>query len=88
MTGWRVGFGLFPPALVEASKNLAINSWTCLPPFVAAGAVAALSGSSAATAAMRDEFQAPIRVRRAQVANGLFSCDCATRRGEILCLKG
>ena len=30
MTGWRLGFGLFPDALVEPARNLAINSWTCL----------------------------------------------------------
>ena len=58
MTGWRVGFGLFPPALVEPVRNLAINSFTCLPPFVSAGAVAALNGPMDATEAMRREFQA------------------------------
>ena len=58
MTGWRVGFGLFPPSLVEPAKNLAINSWTCLPPFVSAGGIAALDGPDADTAAMRAEFQA------------------------------
>ena len=56
MTGWRVGFGLFPPALVDAATNLAINSWTCLPPFVAAGAVAALDGPTECTTEMREEF--------------------------------
>lgn len=30
MTGWRLGFGLFPNTLVEPARNLAINSWTCL----------------------------------------------------------
>jgi aspartate/methionine/tyrosine aminotransferase len=29
MTGWRLGFGLFPKELVEPARNLAINSWTC-----------------------------------------------------------
>lgn len=56
MTGWRVGFGLFPAALVEPARNLAINSWTCLPPFVAAGAMAALDGPDGPSEAMRDEF--------------------------------
>ena len=64
MTGWRVGFGLFPPALVEPARNLAINSWTCLPPFVSAGAIAAMASSEVggasdiANQAMRIEFQA------------------------------
>ena len=58
MTGWRVGFGIFPPALVEPAKNLAINSWTCLPPFVSAGAIAALNGSDEETNRMKAEFEA------------------------------
>ena len=28
MTGWRLGYGLFPEALLEPARNLAINSWT------------------------------------------------------------
>jgi len=55
---WRVGFGLFPPALVDPAVNLAINSWTCLPPFVSAGGIAALEGSDEDTVSMREEFQA------------------------------
>mmetsp|Transcript_18687 Transcript_18687/g.43429 ORF Transcript_18687/g.43429 Transcript_18687/m.43429 type:complete len:457 (-) Transcript_18687:239-1609(-) len=58
MTGWRVGFGLYPPELVGPARNLAIASWTCIPPFVAAGAIAALEGPSAATDGMRRELQA------------------------------
>ena len=38
--------------------QVGINSWTCLPPFVAAGAIAALEGSDNDTRAMRGEFQA------------------------------
>ncbi|CAJ1349714.1 unnamed protein product [Effrenium voratum] len=47
MTGWRLGFGLFPAELVEPARNLAINSWTCVPPFVAAAAVTALQSPEA-----------------------------------------
>mmetsp|Transcript_53359 Transcript_53359/g.98671 ORF Transcript_53359/g.98671 Transcript_53359/m.98671 type:complete len:193 (+) Transcript_53359:600-1178(+) len=58
MTGWRVGFGLYPPQLIDAARNLAIASWTCIPPFVAAGAMAALNGSADDTDSMRLELQA------------------------------
>merc|ERR1712139_60081 len=56
MTGWRVGFGLFPSSLVEPARNLAINSWTCLPPFVAKGCEAALNGTEEPSDEMRKEF--------------------------------
>lgn len=67
MTGWRLGFGLFPQPLVEAARNLAINSWTCLPPFVAAAAQAALQGPDEPVDFMRDEY----RRRRDLVFNRL-----------------
>eukprot|EP00928_Gymnodinium_smaydae_P023960 TRINITY_DN1955_c0_g1_i2.p1 TRINITY_DN1955_c0_g1~~TRINITY_DN1955_c0_g1_i2.p1 ORF type:complete len:425 (+),score=29.10 TRINITY_DN1955_c0_g1_i2:140-1414(+) len=56
MTGWRLGFGLFPQSLVEPARNLAINSWTCVPPFVAAAGVSALTGPESPTQRMRDEY--------------------------------
>jgi len=58
MTGWRLGFGLFPTELVEPAQNLAINSWTCVPPFVAAGAETALATPEEVMAPMRLEYAA------------------------------
>merc|ERR1712216_181155 len=58
MTGWRVGFGLYPPALVEPARNVCINTFSCLPPFVSAGALAAVTGSTEPTDKMRAEFMA------------------------------
>lgn len=56
MTGWRVGFGLFPRQLVDPARNVCINTFSCLPPFVSAGAAAAVEGPSEPTEKMRDEF--------------------------------
>merc|ERR1719440_1155925 len=58
MTGWRVGFGLYPPSLVEPARNVCINTFSCLPPFVSAGAKAAVEGTMEPTAKMRAEFMA------------------------------
>lgn len=58
MTGWRLGFGLFPKELVEPARNLAINSWTCIPPFVAAGAITALDTPKEELDYMRLEYAA------------------------------
>jgi aspartate/methionine/tyrosine aminotransferase len=58
MTGWRVGFGLYPRALVEPARNVCINTFSCLPPFVSAGAKAAVEGTMEPTAKMRAEFMA------------------------------
>jgi len=58
MTGWRVGFGLYPANLVEPARNICINTFSCLPPFVSAGALAAVTGTMEPTDKMRAEFMA------------------------------
>ena len=44
MTGWRLGFGVFPPALVEPVTRLVINSVSCTSAFSQYAAIAALTG--------------------------------------------
>jgi len=44
MTGWRLGFGVFPAALVEPITRLAINSVSCTSAFSQYAAIAALEG--------------------------------------------
>ena len=45
MTGWRLGFGVMPAALVERVTKLVVNGTTCTPPFVQLAGLAALTGS-------------------------------------------
>jgi aspartate/methionine/tyrosine aminotransferase len=45
MTGWRLGFGVLPPALVERVTMLVVNGTSCTPPFVQLAGLAALTGS-------------------------------------------
>jgi aspartate/methionine/tyrosine aminotransferase len=56
MTGWRLGFGVFPPALVEPVTRLAINSVSCTSAFSQYGAIAALEGSWEPVEQMVSEF--------------------------------
>lgn len=44
MTGWRLGFGVFPAALVEPVTRLVVNSVSCTPAFCQVAAQAALEG--------------------------------------------
>ena len=44
MTGWRLGWGLFPKALAEHAVRLVINSNTCTASFVQEAGIAALRG--------------------------------------------
>lgn len=67
MTGWRLGFGVFPPALVEPVTRLVINSVSCTSAFSQYAAKAALEGPWEPVEAMVSEF----RLRRNVVVDGL-----------------
>lgn len=58
MTGWRLGYGVFPAPLVQPVTNMFINGHTCVPLFVQDAGKAALHGSQDCVAAMRAEYQA------------------------------
>jgi aspartate aminotransferase len=67
MTGWRLGFGVFPSSLVEPITRLAINSVSCTSAFSQYAAIAALDGPWEPVALMVDEF----RRRRDVIVSGL-----------------
>jgi aspartate/methionine/tyrosine aminotransferase len=67
MTGWRLGFGVFPPELVEPVTRLAINSVSCTSAFSQYAAIAALDGPWDPVTEMVAEF----RRRREVVVAGL-----------------
>ena len=57
MTGWRLGYGVFPPALAPHAVRLMINSNTCTAAFVQLAGLAALRGPQQTVAAMVAEFR-------------------------------
>jgi aspartate/methionine/tyrosine aminotransferase len=67
MTGWRLGFGVFPPGLVEPVTRLVINSVSCTSAFSQYAAVAALEGPWEPVERMVAEF----RRRRDVIVAGL-----------------
>jgi aspartate/methionine/tyrosine aminotransferase len=76
MTGWRLGYGVFPPELVEPVTRLVVNSVSCVPAFCQYAAIAALEGPWEFVDRMREEF----RVRRDVVVDGLNAVDGITCR--------
>jgi aspartate aminotransferase len=67
MTGWRLGFGVFPAALVEPVTRLVINSVSCTSAFSQQAAIAALDGPWQPVEEMVAEF----RLRRDVIVAGL-----------------
>ena len=67
MTGWRLGFGVFPQPLVEPITRLVINSVSCTSAFSQHAAIAALEGPWDDVDTMLDAF----RERREVIVSGL-----------------
>jgi aspartate/methionine/tyrosine aminotransferase len=67
MTGWRLGFGVFPAELVEPVTRLVINSVSCTSAFSQRAALAALEGPWEPVEEMVAEF----RRRRDLIVEGL-----------------
>jgi aspartate/methionine/tyrosine aminotransferase len=67
MTGWRLGFGVFPAALVEPVTRMVINSVSCTSAFSQYAAIAALEGPWTPVEEMVAEF----RRRRDVIVAGL-----------------
>ncbi len=67
MTGWRLGYGVFPQPFVTAVTRLMTNSVSCTPAHVQFAGLAALQGPQDSVARMREEF----RARRDMMVEGL-----------------
>jgi len=72
MTGWRLGYGVMPPALTEQLSKLAINCHSCTSTFSQYAALEALVGPQAAVKNMVAEF----KKRREVIVNGLNRIEC------------
>jgi len=57
MTGWRMGYGVMPPWLVDSVNKLMVNSNSCTATFTQRAGIAALEGPQAPTEKMVAEFR-------------------------------
>lgn len=67
MTGWRLGYAVWPAKLVDLATRLAINSHSCVNASAQYAGIAALEGPQDAVTEMRNAFDA----RRRVVVEGL-----------------
>jgi aspartate aminotransferase len=67
MTGWRLGYSIWPAPLYDAARKLAVNSYSCVNAPTQFAGLAALTGPQDAVGKMVAEFDA----RRKVVVEGL-----------------
>jgi aspartate aminotransferase len=82
MTGWRLGYSVWPKFWRDAARKLAVNSYSCVNSAAQFAGIAALRGPQESVAAMRAEFD---RRRRAVVAglNDLPGVNAVTPKGAF-----
>ncbi|WP_425089509.1 pyridoxal phosphate-dependent aminotransferase [Stappia sp.] len=67
MTGWRMGYAVWPDQLIDKARKLAVNAWSCVNAPAQYAGLAALEGPQDAVAEMMREFD----IRRKLVVEGL-----------------
>ncbi|MTH96466.1 pyridoxal phosphate-dependent aminotransferase, partial [Roseibium sp. RKSG952] len=67
MTGWRMGYSVWPDGLMDKARKLAVNAWSCVNAPAQYAGLAALTGPQDAVRAMVSEFDQ----RRRIVVEGL-----------------
>jgi aspartate/methionine/tyrosine aminotransferase len=82
MTGWRLGFGVLPAALVERVTTLVVNGTSCTPPFVQLAGLAALTGPQDTVTAAVARFERR-RDWLVDGLNGLPGIRCARPTGAF-----
>ena len=82
MTGWRLGYGIWPISLAETADRLAVNTHSCVNAAAQFAALAALTGDQSCVEDMRQAFQ-----RRAELLhqglNVLPGVTCAAPTGAF-----
>ncbi|MEL7116447.1 MAG: pyridoxal phosphate-dependent aminotransferase [Pseudomonadota bacterium] len=82
MTGWRLGYSVWPDALYDKARKLAVNSWSCVNAPAQYAALEALTGPQDAVAEMMAAFDA----RRGLVVdllNDLPGVSCIVPKGAF-----
>jgi aspartate/methionine/tyrosine aminotransferase len=82
MTGWRLGYSVWPDGLYDKVRKLAVNSWSCVNAPSQHAALAALTGPQDAVADMVRAFDARRRLV-VGLLNGLPGVHCVVPTGAF-----
>lgn len=82
MTGWRMGWSIWPDALIDLVRKLAVNCWSCVNAPSQFAGIAAIDGPQDAVAHMMKAFDQR-RQRVVELANALPNVSCAVPKGAF-----
>ena len=82
MTGWRMGWSIWPDALYDKARKLAVNAWSCVNAPAQYAGIAAIDGPQDAVVEMMEAFD----FRRKLVVekmNAIEGISCRTPKGAF-----
>ncbi|MBV1927093.1 MAG: pyridoxal phosphate-dependent aminotransferase [Rhodobacteraceae bacterium] len=82
MTGWRMGYSVWPDDLYDKARKLAVNAWSCVNTPSQYAALAALTGPQEAVAEMLAAFDTRRRVV-VELANAMPGVSCVVPKGAF-----
>ena len=82
MTGWRLGYSVWPPAWVDAAERLAINTHSCVNASAQFAGIAALEGPQDIVETMRTAFERR-RTLMADMLNAIPGIHCQVPAGAF-----
>ncbi|MFK7993800.1 MAG: pyridoxal phosphate-dependent aminotransferase [Granulosicoccus sp.] len=82
MTGWRLGYSLWPDSLFDAVRKLAVNCWSCVNAPAQYAALEALTGPQESVQHMMDAFDER-RKLTVDLLNGIPGVSCVTPEGAF-----
>ncbi len=82
MTGWRLGYSVWPNELYDKARKLAVNAWSCVNAPAQFAALEALTGPQDAVADMVAEFDARRRLV-VDLLNDIPGVSCITPKGAF-----
>ena len=82
MTGWRMGWSIWPDGLIDMVRKLAVNCWSCVNAPSQFAGIAAIDGPQDEVAKMLKAFDQR-RTRVVELANALPNVSCAVPKGAF-----
>ncbi|MHA1189995.1 MAG: aminotransferase class I/II-fold pyridoxal phosphate-dependent enzyme, partial [Alphaproteobacteria bacterium] len=82
MTGWRMGWSIWPDSLYDKVRKLAVNAWSCVNAPTQYAGIAALEGPQDAVAEMMAAFDRR-RLAVTDLLNGLPNVSCLLPKGAF-----
>ena len=82
MTGWRIGYSIWPYGLYDKVRKLAVNGWSCVNAPTQFAAIEALTGPQDAVGEMVAAFDAR-RTMIVDLLNALPGVSCITPKGAF-----